>query len=169
MMYKITPELREELSKQWGDMISEEDALKLPMNKVITVGDMVSTFFLKHEMTPSLMIFDYKTERKSYNEIDNYLAMLNSTFPCVPNPAGYLMPQLEVAVCMAFMDIQRLGIPSQIMVMGEEDLASLAVVKHAPIGSILIYGMPGEGMCKLEIDRNEKFKANYFFSRMEKI
>lgn len=165
-MYRITPLLAEELKEPWGDMISEEDAIKLPMNEVMTVGDMVSTTFLKHGLTPILMIFDYKTERRTFIEMDKYSNMLNDVFPCVVNPPGCITDKLENLVMSAVVDIVRFESPKQIMVMGEEDLAALLVIAYAPTDSKLVYGIPGRGMCVVNINREIRIRVNNILAKM---
>jgi len=39
---------------------------------------------------------------------------------------------------------------------GEEDLLVLPVVQYAPIGSVVYYGQPGEGLVKVVVTKEKK-------------
>lgn len=170
-LYKITKEINEELKKPWGIPFTEKEIANLNKSEksIITVGDMVSTTFLKNGVTPALMIFDYKTERSSYNEMDKYLAMLNSSMPCVVNPAGYITQDLISEIGMALARIQMNRSHFQIMVLGEEDLAAVVALSKSPIGTVVIYGVPGVGMNIIEVTQEMKDKMKTLIKRCEKV
>lgn len=173
MKLKITSELRNELAQPWGELITEAE-LHL-CHGIITVGDMVSVTCLRNGIIPDLMIFDYKTKRSTYHELDNYLDLLNPGMPCIVNPPSYITEQLENTIKAALLDInnkQALNMSidkRQIMVLGEEDLASIMVLKYAPLNHTLIYGIPDVGMCKLVITKEVKERVDEIIRKFDKI
>ena len=55
---------------------------------------------------------------------------------------------------------------TKIIVDGEEDLATLAVISLSKIGAKVIYGMPDRGMVVVDVDQQAKKRANDFLNRM---
>jgi hypothetical protein len=55
---------------------------------------------------------------------------------------------------------------TKIIVEGEEDLATLAAVSMVDLGTKVIYGMPDRGMVVVDVDHQEKKRANSFLKRM---
>ena len=49
---------------------------------------------------------------------------------------------------------------------GEEDLATLAVISMIKLGAKVIYGMPDKGMVVVDVNQQEKKRANSFLKRM---
>ena len=57
-------------------------------------------------------------------------------------------------------------ITTKIIVNGEEDLATLPVIKHSKIGAKVIYGMPDKGMVVVDVNQQAKERANKLLERM---
>jgi uncharacterized protein (UPF0218 family) len=74
----------------------------------------------------------------------------------VINPAGTLTPEL-------YNIFETIKIPAKIIVEGEDDLATLPAVLTAPIGSIVAYGQPNEGMILVEVDEQKKREFRKLF------
>ena len=55
---------------------------------------------------------------------------------------------------------------TKIVVKGEEDLATLAVISMVKLGAKVIYGMPDKGMVVVDVNQQEKKRANSFLKRM---
>ena len=55
---------------------------------------------------------------------------------------------------------------TKIIVDGEEDLATLAVISLSKIGAKVIYGMPDRGMVVVDVNQQAKKRANDFLNRM---
>ena len=55
---------------------------------------------------------------------------------------------------------------TKIVVDGEEDLATLAVISMVKLGAKVIYGMPDKGMVVVDVNQQEKKRANSFLKRM---
>jgi uncharacterized protein (UPF0218 family) len=55
----------------------------------------------------------------------------------------------------------------KIKVNGEEDLLTLPAVKYAPLGSIVLYGQPNEGLVGVEVNEANKKKIEAMLREME--
>ncbi len=53
-----------------------------------------------------------------------------------------------------------------LIVDGEEDLATLAVISLSKIGAKVIYGMPDKGMVVVDVNQQAKERANKILERM---
>jgi hypothetical protein len=51
---------------------------------------------------------------------------------------------------------------------GEEDLASLVCIVTAPMGSLVIYGVPGKGMTVVTVDSRTKAWSQKALDRMKR-
>lgn len=77
------------------------------------------------------------------------------------NPPGNLSPEtLE-----AFKETER---PLKIVVEGEEDLAAIPAVLNAPLGSVVVYGQPHEGIVMVRVDEDAKQKFLEILKRFER-
>ena len=123
--------------------------------KWIGVGDVTVKAMLDAGRVPNLAVIDGMTQRTPWEgagsidstEFDHHLT-------CV-NPAGLLTPDLKRAV--------RESLSNQgttlLEVEGEEDLAPIVVHLLAPLGSVVLYGQPGEGVVLRVTDEATKARA----------
>ena len=56
-----------------------------------------------------------------------------------------------------------------IRVEGEEDLALMPCIRHAPEGTDIVYGWPGKGMMVLTTDAAVKDKTERLWKEMEEL
>ncbi len=82
----------------------------------------------------------------------------------VSNPAGTITRELDDAVRNA-LDFG----PALIRVEGEEDLALMPCIRHAPEGTDIVYGWPGKGMMVLTTDAAVKDKTERLWKEMEEL
>jgi cytidyltransferase-like protein len=109
---------------------------------LIAVGDVTARVMLELDTVPDLALIDGQTKRMALNEDETVDA---SHFPvqmAASSPAGLLTPnlleQLEHALraeeaCLLTVD-------------GEEDMAPLYLHLLAPLGAVIVFGMPGWGL-----------------------
>lgn len=118
--------------------------------RFITVGDVVTAEFLKAGLRPDIAVVDFRVMRSSAGEeirrtIDAYSVPVRR----VKNPAGTLTSELR-------RELEGAALPLKIVVDGEEDLATLPAVLTAPLGSIVAYGQPGEGVVLIKVTEGKK-------------
>jgi len=123
--------------------------------KFICVGDMVFRWMLNYNFIPDVVVVDFKISRRNVS-FDFDRSVFNGVFK-VSNPAGFI-------TCSAWITIQYvLSLPGRYLVEvdGEEDLLALPAVLCAPIGSIVSFGLPGEGVIAVPVNlisRREAFR-----------
>jgi len=161
----LPSELRNELRYPMGEVVGEDELWEASKtcSRVITVGDMVSSTFLKRGLEPDVIIFDGRTGRIERNDL---LASLDQGEVIrVSNPAGTITRGMASAIEEAL----RSSTFVRIRVDGEEDLAALVVLALAPEGSCVFYGLPGRGMIFVKVDEEVNEKARLLIDRMEEL
>lgn len=136
-----------------GDKILE---LKKIKGAVYAVGDRVSYEVLNSGLNPRAIFYDgYVERRKSGRRISGKIESFRAATKIVKNKAGTVTSELLGAV----RKITSGGKRMKIFVVGEEDLAVLALAALARAGDSIVYGMRKKGMCVLRVDKNIKMVA----------
>ncbi|MBI3379853.1 pantetheine-phosphate adenylyltransferase [Candidatus Gottesmanbacteria bacterium] len=167
---KISEELRQELKKPLGELIQgnpndlheiaeqlKETVGKTNFTMIITVGDEVTKLCNEVGITINLVIIDYRV-----NRADKYTKLSELGFDDkkidfeVQNPPGSISTELIDAIATAYKEIIQSDKPKIIKVSGEEDLAGVPAILLAPLGSIVLYGQPGEGVVAVEVTEEKK-------------
>ncbi len=144
--------LRRSLGKVFGKLIQSSD-LGENMGRgemVFAIGDVVVGTLLDAGYVPAVAIFDNRTARGSIR-----IPKIAKTFrrPLrVRNDPGTISMELWEAVRKASGSRKPVGI----RVRGEEDLASLACIHFAPMGSVVMYGIRGRGIDIIRVDARIK-------------
>jgi len=158
---KLTPRLREVLKSPLGRVV--KDAASIPGGRVIiSVGDVAGETLIKSGFAPKVCIYDGKTLRKEI-VVDPKVRGYGVREVKVRNPAGFLLPE----VFDALRGLLSLPGESRLFVEGEEDLTALAAVMEAPVGALVVYGQPSEGMVVVEVDGKIKSKVQKILEGME--
>ena len=131
---------------------------------IITVGDICTIKINEQVKMPNLSIIDFKTKRDSplSAEQRNTMEQIGENVVNVNNNAGTISDELWNAIEDAISD----NVKTRIVVEGEEDLATLAAISLANLGAKVIYGMPDKGMVVVDVNQQEKMRANSFLKRM---
>jgi hypothetical protein len=162
-------ELRRELKNPLGTLIkgSPKDTMReltaaIQREKpvlVISVGDEVSRNMLKYGIKPNVMIVDNKVMREETKPIET----TGFDVVKVRNPAGTMTPEAWRAIKEAF----RKKRPTRILVDGEEDLLTLAVIMEAPEKALVVYGQPREGIVVTKANRDTKQRVGQIVRAMQ--
>lgn len=148
---KLPEHLREKLKRPFGNLIKDGDKFNLRSNLIICVGDKTSERILGIGILPKICIYDGKIMRRDI-KIPEVIKNFNANEIRAKNPAGYITQELFNAVEKALNSSGNF----KIFVDGEEDLAAIAVIDLAPIGSLVLYGQPGEGIVLVNVDKKSK-------------
>lgn len=127
--------------------------------KVILVGDGVSRNASQKGIGVDVMIIDNlekRTRAKPY-------AFQSKVKIKTTNHAGMIEAQAREVVERAV-----LGSADLIEVDGEEDLLAIVAVQAAPVGSLIVYGQPGEGIVLVRVSDSKKAEAQGILDQMEK-
>jgi len=131
-------------------------------NPLYAVGDVVTHNLHKNHIFPEIAVVDGLTMRSPCSRIP----AVKGECIRVKNPAGTITGELVSALEYAVTHP-----PVTIIVDGEEDLAVIPLVIAAPMGAIVLYGQPNEGVIFRTIDSEAKATARrflYHFIRSDK-
>jgi hypothetical protein len=158
----VRPLLKRPLGRLFSDKREAFDYIrKLRPTKLITVGDHVTADFLEAGIKPDVAIIDFlimrfPADKKIKKMIDSYQVPTQH----VKNPPSKITKELQDTVKNAVS-------PLKIVVEGEEDLATLPAILMAPIGSVVAYGQPNEGVVLVEVTKEKKSEISGILALFE--
>lgn len=176
----VSESLRQKLRRPLGTLIKgnpEHIEAIIPQLKICiqrltptiisTVGDEVTRLFKGIDMPVHLSVVDFLV-----NRIPRYTSLTEHGFTKeelldmtsknaieqVTNEPGHVSEELINSIAKAYQSIITDGEFRAIRVIGEEDLAGIPAILLAPLGSVVIYGQPGEGIVVVEVTEGIKDK-----------
>ena len=165
----LTTELRKELKKPQGLLIGgpfEKTTKRLKElieeekpSLIISVGDVVSRNMIEHGVSLNVLIVDNKVMRKPIQPIT---VDADQTL-YAKNPPGAITDEAWAAIRSA---IEQKG-QTRVMVDGEEDLLTLAVVLSAPQDALVVYGQPHVGIVVVKVTEETKERMRRIVDAME--
>lgn len=169
-MYRLPEALRPALQTPVGELVGEGELGRClaSADPLIAVGDVTSLTLIDGGHGPKLIIVDFKNERSAWDEADPRYVKLSSygdEVRNVSNPPATITDELVEAISGA---LEGRG-TCRIEVDGEEDLAVLPCMMHAPLSARIVYGMPGKGLVVVTNDLGMKTWARAFMARMETV
>ncbi len=158
---RVPEEKRNIFKEPIGSELKESELIKHHDTKMITVGDVVSLTVRNNGIRPILSVYDGYTERR---EMTEFAALVEGEEKVsVINPAGTITDELDDAVRNALTT----GDTDLIRVEGEEDLALMPCILHAPEGAVVVYGWPGKGMMIVSTDDVTRKRVEELWKMME--
>ena len=175
----MTPEVEQELKKPFGELFKgPEDDTSVAINGVfdsidpltgpiIAVGDVTVLAIQDSGRMVDIAIIDGQTKRSPWsgaNDIrkEDFDFVLHSI-----NPAGMLTPSLLESCEKAIHSLSSKGHSTLIVVEGEEDLAPLLLHPLLPIGAVVLYGQPEEGVVLRLCSEESKLRCRNLLSLFE--
>jgi hypothetical protein len=147
--------LREQFKKPMGDVVECYDLLpKLKkVDKLVTIGDSVSSFFIRQGAPPNLIIWDGNTKRHPIDQSTQELLSEFAPEKEVENPPATITKEAWNAVSEALKEKK-----ASVLVHGEEDLLAIPAILNAEEGTHVVYGHPpGKGAVLIVV--NDKIKS----------
>ena len=148
---QLPDDLRDQLKKPLGDLISDNDPNKENILKkfstesiIITVGDRTTDNMLQLGIKPQIQIIDGLEKRSECTVLAD--DTISTRLSC-RNPPGEITEESIQVIKKAFSSEP----PVRIVVDGEEDLLVVPVCIFAPENSIVMYGQPNEGLVIVQI------------------
>jgi uncharacterized protein (UPF0218 family) len=117
----------------------------------------VSSNILDSGLHPNIVIVDHRIMRKSIEPIE-----FDREHVCVSNPPGTISANAQRILYKAIQKHKTIAV----IVKGEEDLLVLPLMVHMPLGSVIIYGQPSEGMVVITLTEERKNWAIQFMNTM---
>lgn len=161
----LTPIQREWLKQPLGQItnntiINSGENTQPSKNLVVLVGDITLQRFSQLKRHFDLAIFDEHTQRNKATPIENNSPM---NFPdqitSVKNKAGEISHQLVKTLEEVLQTGQQ-----YLKIEGEEDLAVLPLILMLPLGSLIYYGQPNQGMVEVVVNPKIKHEVWQRFS-----
>ena len=161
---RLPERLRSELARPIGPVLSSSAAQEYlrTAGTIVSCGDVVTGSLLDWGLMPFIAVVDGKTTRSVEISLSKFDPIARRRLVKVKSPPGALTAELQEA-------IRRLvGEGGGLMVVeGEEDLAVLPLLKETRLGTIVIYGQPGEGLVVVKVDEGAKRFAERIIREME--
>jgi len=123
-----------------------------------TVGDYVTSHILGAGLHPDIAVVDHRVMRAEVEPVD-----FNGEGVTVVNQPGTVSAEAQRVLLEAISLKRRLGV----VVEGEEDLLVLPLMAWMPIGSVVVYGQPREGMVVVTLTEERRRWAKEFMDTME--
>ena len=164
--------LRPELQKPLGKIL-ESGGIKKAVQKnhdniVIAVGDVTTETVFLCGVKPALAIIDLQVERKPYQPFESFKFPKEYRVIRVKSGPGFIA-KAAVEAIESWANGIRARKRVVLVVDGEEDLLTLPVIAHAPIGSIVYYGHPPstghEGLVEVVVTKEKKEEVGAFLGR----
>ncbi len=146
---KINEDQREFFSRLQGKLIKEPT---LASNRICIVGDSALENFLSHHWEYDLAIFDKRTKRGNFTS--PYIEKL-TVDQTTSNQPGEISAELT-----ALLKSWKPGAFKNLLIDGEEDLATVALALTLPLESVIYYGQPKQGLVELVV--TEKVKNKFY-------
>ena len=156
--------MAQELKQTDSEIYIQSPDLLKDSKFIATIGDICTIKIIEEIRIPDLMIVDYKTKRdlSLTKEQKNIIESTDCKTVEVMSEAGTISKELYNEIEIAITKNKK----TKIIVNGEEDLATLPVIKLCQIGAKVIYGMPDKGMVVVDVNQQTKERANKLLERM---
>ncbi|WP_224448506.1 GTP-dependent dephospho-CoA kinase family protein [Haloprofundus salilacus] len=164
-MLRLPDDLRGAFKEPLGPVYTDpQRLLSDTRGPIIAVGDVVTYHLRNADRDPDVAVVDGKTKREAVgDEIRRVLSGDNPRIE-VENPAATLSRELLAALREA---IERDENTVVVVTEGEEDLATLPAIVAAPVGALVVYGQPNEGMVGVPVTPESKAEARDLMERLE--
>ncbi len=174
--WKLPEALREKLAEGEGILIegeSEEDVAKEALKTLkrcrgyVCVGDVACLTLIRVGGRPTACFVDGKTQRESNTSFIPVLSNLFRNIIHVRNPKSHVTEELMMAT-------ESLGdcleeFKTLIVVVGEEDLASLIAAAALPSNCCVVYGVPNKGVKVLKVSEEIRRSARELLSKFNEV
>lgn len=163
-MLILPEEVRKELKKPFGRLLQTEQLQNKSIDgaKIITVGDITTFIFNQKAIGQKISVIDFIVGRKKqFSEVSELGFNGSEEIIKIINQAGTINPQLFKLIK------DRIGLKKRtiILIDGEEDLAVLNCILTSPLGWVIYYGQPKEGMVEVRVTEEIKEKAYLIVSK----
>jgi pantetheine-phosphate adenylyltransferase len=140
----LRPELQAPLGKILDSSVIQKAVQKNRDSVIITVGDVTTQTVFLCGVKPALAIIDLHVERKPFQTLEQYKFPRHYSVVRLVSGPGYIAKGAIDAI-ISWVGSIRQRKRMVLVIDGEEDLLTLPVIFHAPIGSIVYYGQPPKG------------------------
>lgn len=164
-MYRLPERLRPVFQEPFGPVLSTAQLLQelRREERVVAVGDIVAKTLIEAKRDPWIIVVDYKTQRGANDpDLRWTLGSWGTKLLKVHNEPGTVSDELFHALTQALKSRATV----RIEVEGEEDLAGLPVLALAKDGIVMLYGVPGKGVCVVRVSAGIRQRAQELLAQM---
>lgn len=161
----LSPEDQAALKKPFGILLPDAQITKQKVanllkgaTKIITVGDATTERLASFGFIPDLAVVDGKERRSARKAPSTYPA---KEMRC-KNDAGRISQDAVYLLGRALEEKK----PVRVIVEGEEDMLALPLFVMAPLGAVVLYGQPLEGLVAVEITLEKRKQAKDLMDRI---
>ena len=122
------------------------------------VGDYTAENILASSLEPDIVVVDHRVMRVTVDPLDHGLRRIINA----KNAQG----TVDAEAWYALEEAVTLKSEASVIVEGEEDLLVLPLISLMPLGSVIVYGQPREGMVVVEVTDEMKAWTDDFLTRM---
>ena len=168
--YLLPERLRTKVRRPLGELVQGSDidlgqllrkiTVQEKPKKLILVGDSVSRQASQAGVATDVMIIDNLEKRQ---KAISY-AHSRSRVITARNQAGRIEDEARLAVERAIR-----GEADLVEIDGEEDLLAVIAVLAAPVGSLVVYGQPNEGVVLVRVSAARKAAAERLLQQMDRV
>jgi hypothetical protein len=117
---------------------------------IVAVGDFTFEILTRAGLRPHAVVVDCKERRldRECPSLEGYTVLR------VANPPAHISREAFAAVCTA---ASSEGVA--VLVDGEEDLLALPAIYCSPVGTLVVYGIPGFSSAVVKVDADNKTRA----------
>ena len=130
---------------------------------LVAVGDVTVKGLMDMGILPDIAFVDGQTKREALDSSLQVEAEKFSLRNSVLNPPGQLTPALLDAVRWSLEQDESVLIEVE----GEEDLAPMFVLATAPLGTVIVYGQPRQGVVMRILDMEAKHRSRNLLVHFE--
>lgn len=162
--YTLPPRLRAELAMPIGRLYPDPTSLYADLDSlslIISVGDIVSHDLLNCPKRPAIYIFDHRSGRLPISTS----SIIPKSRSSLPNPAGTINPGFAKLFISALESYYSTKLAQPIEIQGEEDLLTLPSILLSPLGTTVVYGQPGAGICSVTVTEEAKSLVKNYLSQ----
>lgn len=123
------------------------------------VGDFTAKNILAASLEPDIVVVDHRIMRITVDPLDHGTRRIINT----ENAQG----TIDAEAWNALEEAVTLKSEASVIVEGEEDLLVLPLISLMPLGSVIVYGQPREGLVVVEVTEEMKRWNEDFLTRME--
>ncbi|WP_235185662.1 GTP-dependent dephospho-CoA kinase family protein [Candidatus Acidianus copahuensis] len=124
--------------------------------RIISVGDVVTSYLVKEGIIPFLSIIDGKTKRQVY--VNN---IADSKTIHLRNEPGVIRLSVMERIRKILDDNKK----STLLIDGEEDLLVIPAVMYGHIDDVIVYGQPNVGAVGLEVSDIMRWRVKDLLSK----
>jgi GTP-dependent dephospho-CoA kinase len=163
----VRPELKDPL----GDIVKITDILpeiQASTGKLITVGDLTTDRMLINGIVPDLSIIDLHVRRQPYKKLHEFNFPRDVTTVHIKSGPGNISQDALTFLSKWTRTTTMAGKKFALVICGEDDLLVLPAIYFAPIGTIVLYGQPNQGIVRLVVTPQLQQKAKEYLQKFTK-